>query len=470
MKKSFKLFTFVGLFLVVWIQLFSTFIPIYNLVFPFTFDQARDAIWVKNQFDFQQPTLIGPWGSLSGVFFGPGWFWLLGIPYFIFGGDPASYVFLNAVIIFGTVFMAAMLIYKHNLKISYFIIILGFLSQAISGIAGYAFSQHLLLPLTLTTVFSYAKFLNNHKIRYFTLAVFSISLMFHAEPATAFFSLPSIAAIILSVRSKKTIFNIKNALFILCAFLIPLVPQIIFDFKHDFIELRAVINFFCWANHSLGDILPFWSRLIDRPLKFFEVFKLTSVNHPLLAFIVMSLACYYSLFRLKNYFEKDLVRSSYIYLITLLLGFLVFPPDLKGFYLDGLAIVYILMLSVVLGNLWNNGSIGKIIVSVFIALTVTLNIDRTKLLNIINSDYGNSLKNGSVFRNLARQVDWIYNDARGNGFAVYTYDPAIYDFPFQYMFLWYGLKTYGYLPNEFSYLPNVPEYVQKKRYVYSKNK
>ena len=45
---------------------------------------------------------------------------------------------------------------------------------------------------------------------------------------------------------------------------------------------------------------------------------------------------------------------------------------------------------------------------------------------------------------------------------MYTYLPSIYDYPYQYLFWWYGLKEYDFLPIDYAYAPDKPEYISNK--------
>mgnify|MGYP001616114463 FL=1 len=61
--------------------------------------------------------------------------------------------------------------------------------------------------------------------------------------------------------------------------------------------------------------------------------------------------------------------------------------------------------------------------------------------------------------NEIRAIDFVYKKAEGKNFKVYTYLPSVYDYPYQYLFWWYGRKNYGYVPGEYVYSPNKPKYI-----------
>lgn len=387
-------------------------------MFPVTFDQGRDWLWVQNQFELMRPSLIGPAGSIAGVFFGPLWFWLLSIPYALSGGHPIAMTLFNALIVYSAVIVAALMFKKH----ARLILLLGFGSPALHGLANHAFSQHLLPLLTILMIYCLAK-------NKFIWAAFLTGLMWHAEPPLAIFSLP-----FLIYRAAVQRINWRTAGWSLAAFALPFLPLLAFDYRHDWIQLRAIADFIGGNTRGLQEIRPLslWERILDRPQKFWAVWQ-QGLGWPL---AVLALAL---LWRHK---AGNFIKFSWQYIAILGIIFVFYPHDLKIFYLDGVRILVIIMAAFYLKKLplW--------LVAMFV------------LINLGLMHPSRSFK--SLYINQVEAIDKIYHDAAGKGFKVYTFVPAIYDYNWQYLWRWRGLNKWGYLPEEFSYGPGVPEYVPFK--------
>jgi hypothetical protein len=74
----------------------------------------------------------------------------------------------------------------------------------------------------------------------------------------------------------------------------------------------------------------------------------------------------------------------------------------------------------------------------------------------------------SNFRNELTAINLIYEKAGGQAFKVYDYIPSVLDYPYQYLFWWYGAKNYGYHPQNITYLDNVPEYIANNDVFFTK--
>ncbi|KKU87679.1 MAG: hypothetical protein UY17_C0011G0001, partial [Candidatus Beckwithbacteria bacterium GW2011_GWC2_47_9] len=58
-------------------------------------------------------------------------------------------------------------------------------------------------------------------------------------------------------------------------------------------------------------------------------------------------------------------------------------------------------------------------------------------------------------------INYIYNQSGGQPFASYHYLPEIYDYAYQYLYIWQAFRGRP-LPVEFSYQPNAPAYINEK--------
>jgi len=462
MKKNKLLITI--LLLVAFISLIISLLQIIKGIFPITFDQGRDFLWVKNQVDFKRPSLVGPWGSLVGTFFGPLWFWLLTIPYLISNGSPIAMTLFNSFIIFSSLLLAAFLFLKHNKSVAYFIIFLGFISPVAHNLANYPFSQHLLPLLTILLIYSFTMVLINTNRLHFLLSFFWISLIYHAEPPIAVFSLLSLITITYFSKKKTKILNLKTLLLSSIFFIIPFLPLILFDLRHDFIQSKSIISLFLGQNQSLKEIAPlsFWQRLIDRPLKFLTAFKESILSFPnIISFFLLSLIFYLNHFKIKQNFLKKFWQASLIYIFSIFIISIFYPYDFKMFYLDGIKFIFIIWTAIALNFCWQQRKLKRIVVF-FLTITFFINLRPFSFISSLKQNFADRRNYGSLYINKAEILDWIYQTADNQGFKVYTFVPAVYDYDYQYMFFWYGLKQYDYLPADFSYSPDKPEYIPKK--------
>ncbi|MBU3935740.1 glycosyltransferase family 39 protein, partial [Patescibacteria group bacterium] len=341
--------------LVIIISLIISLTPVIYGIFPITYDQGRDFLWVKNQIDFQQPALVGPQASIRGMFFGPLWFWLLSLPYLISNGSPLVMTLFNGLIVYASVIFAALIFRKIDKKISYFIIFLGFISPAIQGIANYAFSEHLLPLLTILLLYSLAQILHQFSQKHFILACFWISLMFHAEPPISIFSIPALLLITFLASRRQKFVTVKTIFLAGLAFLLPFLPLLIFDLRHDFIQLKSLYSFLSGDTRGLQEIAPLtiWQRLMDRPEKLLISFQNTIFNTAkiIVVYVLVVLVDLTRRAKLKS-FVVAFLNASLIYFLSLWIIFTLYPHEFKLFYLDGLKVIYLVWTAVGLSLLW----------------------------------------------------------------------------------------------------------------------
>src|SRR3990167_5027697 len=118
----------------------------------FVFDMGRDHIWVRNMVELKKITLIGPWGSLAGVYMGPGWYYFLAIPYIISGGDPRASVIAVMLANLGALLVGTWFLKKEiNPKSAIVFAFLYALSPHNINITTYPFHANI-LPITMTAM------------------------------------------------------------------------------------------------------------------------------------------------------------------------------------------------------------------------------------------------------------------------------------------------------------------------------
>src|SRR3990167_7409231 len=59
-------------------------------IIPFSFDHGRDSLAVLHLIKTLNPVFLGPWTSIPGLFFGPGWYYLLAPAYWLTQGSPLA--------------------------------------------------------------------------------------------------------------------------------------------------------------------------------------------------------------------------------------------------------------------------------------------------------------------------------------------------------------------------------------------
>lgn len=422
---------------------------------PFPYDMGRDLLWAKDISFYHIPTLIGPAGSIWGVYFGPLWFYYLSIPLYISGGHPLSSTYATSAVVISTGILSYFLFskyFKKSFALLFAIII--FFSSIFVNISTYAFHANILPLLTLLTI--YFLFLSVVKRSIFiSLSFLTISLMFHADPAGAivFTPIPVIVFLLFKVYKKASV--VKSFLASVALFTIPFIPQIIFEFRNEFIETKSLIAYFKGENPSLSGGLPFLERIVNRFEVFFEFFKSTlSPENNFMALIFLSIIIIGIIRISKKEISKNLEILFKINLLTLSIVFFIFAflvnVEVKIWYLYGVSIIFVFLFAISLYTVKN-----RFIVFLFLTFFLSINLYPYLTKPQVSGNDPAKLKTQ------LKAIDLIYRDSH-DPFSVYVFTPSIYDFHYQYLFWWYGIAKNMGLPNEFAYLPEKPAYVKNK--------
>ena len=432
---------------------------------PFAYDMGRDLLWAKDLAFYHIPTLIGPAASIWGVYFGPLWFYFLAPPLALSGGNPQSAVWITAAAIVLTGILAYLLFKKYLSGLYALALAIIFLfSYTLINISTFAFHANVLPILTLIMI--YFCFLATVKNPSYLAASFlAVSLMFHADPAPAVALTLAPVAIFFYFKLFR-LKSLKKTVFLsVLAYLIPFIPQILFEVRNNFVEVRSLIAYFLGQNPSLSGKLPPIERIFNRLDIFFDFFKNSFAggnNAVGVVFLAMTVFGIYKF--LKHQKNQNLVSLFKINLFVLTVAFLMFTfpitVEIKNWYLYGLVIPLGLLIVFALYGFRRPGPVLPLFLAAYLAVNLWPLFSQRRIQQAKNDP--------AQLANQLGAIDLVYEDAASLPFSVYTFTPVIYDLNWQYLFWWQGIKLKKGLPLDFAYLPSQPAYVRNKN-IYARN-
>lgn len=420
--------------------------------FIFNIDNARDFVDVREMVELKKPRLIGQTSAIEGFYNGPFWYYLIAIPFIISKGDPYSAIILQNILWFiGGVYLY-LLVKRWGKWISLFGISIWVSGSYLLLASSYSFNPNPVLFLAPVFIYFLEKYLITEKFKYAVLVFVLSGLFFNFEMNAGVF-LPII--ILLSIVFSKKTYLLKTKSFWIgvALFGLFLIPQVLFDIKYKFIMTKSLMKYLS------GDKMEtsFVKNIVQTISTFWMVFSATFLNLKLLTgFFVFTSLIYgcYLLIR-KNIKLEIISLISLLLIIVPLVGYFLIPAKLNSWHL-GLSIVGIII--IVCSTLNSIFVFNKLVVRILVFIVLILSV-----LNL-STYYDETHPNNdpSLYKNEINAIDYVYKNANGQDFKVYIYLPSVIDYPYQYLFWWYGKNKYGYLPVDYAYLPEVPEYIKNK--------
>lgn len=251
-KKKYIFYIF--LFLISFVYLFIRFYHFENLI-EFRLDQGVHLLETKTMVDNRKIQLIGPMvtsKSLDGrhFFIGANYYYVLAIIGVITKWQPLpiTTVFIVIEFIF-YLFFTIWLQKKFGKEIS----LLTFLFIAISPYlvihSRFFWNPHLLIPLSILSIYFLDRFLNTKRNVDIFIAAFFWGFAFACHYTAAFWIIPFTAFFI---RQKK-IFKFKYLVALIAGFVLGDLPFIIFEFRHGFYNTKTMFYIFSNTTQA-GDL------------------------------------------------------------------------------------------------------------------------------------------------------------------------------------------------------------------------
>ncbi len=436
--------------------------------FPFTMDQGRDLTDIRQMIVTRTPRLVGPTTSINGVLLGPFWYYFNLVPFLFFGGNPSAIVYWQIFWFQLSIILLYLVLQKKNGPLAFFASALLLLAPFGFNTGRYFWNANS-MPI-FTTLFLVSVIwsgVSSSKYRHLlTGLIAGLSLQIEAAFGVLFFPFLFIYRLFSKEKSKNIFWSIAG-------FVVTLIPQVIFEFRHGFIMTKIFFDEFTGSGQMLGEKITFSEKLAQRGEHLVDIIRHTNHLPENLVFIFTAIAFVSLLFYLFSSSFKKADKK----IPLLLLGFLVFssvfylafPQKLKIWYTLGLAVPLIMVDAVFLALLYRSHRYLLRLLSVlFVTATFVFSLKAQN--DYFSIMYDLSANNPSNLQNEIAAADWIYTEAAGQGFAVYSYLPSVYDYPYQHVFWWYGTQKYGYQPADTAYLPNQPEYILRGNQAWKKKK
>lgn len=401
----------------------------------FTSDQARDMIAIRAIVHDLDIPLIGPITGIPGLYLGPFWFFFNVIPFVISGGSPTSLLIWQ--IVWLELSVAFLYWYFRNTKPTFALLSssLLLLSPIFFYISRYSFNPHLLPAFLIFFFILLDSFAKKKKAFKSLLLGLVVGLSLQLEAATAIVLLP---VVIFFLYKDK-----NHLLYFLFTFLLTLLPQLLFELRHNFLMTKVFLDQLTGKNDVIQNTLQFKPLIYDRlnSLKY-----LAAQTFPLLHYLTVLLFTIGTFIYSRKRKQDVFIKANLLFFIFFYLLFLVFPHPLKTWYLYALVLPIVFVISDLLEDFQRPAIIFLVVILA------------ASLLQQKNQISAASSLDPSNLNNRLKTVEKVYELANGDGFNLYNYTPSVYDYPYQYLFWWQG-REYGYHPAKITYQDNVPEYI-----------
>jgi len=390
----------------------------------FTYDQGRDLLDLREMYLLGKLRLIGAETSLHGVFYGPFWYWLSFPFYLLTGGNPLSTIFVLLGMSFVTPVITFWLIDER--KLGLILAIIYIFSYSFFNSSTVALNTNPVIFIVTILVILLSKFIDTNNKKFLYLTMFLSGSLFHFEPLIGLLWIPVFVISIFGFKKVREFLKVKESvLFYGMTFL----PQLIFEFKHSFLQTKALFSLLLGHGDSLTKIYDPISRLKDLQNIIGGIFVNQADGNIFLSIVLVLLF----LFGIKKNGNKAMGIIFLITLIVFLFGFAIYPYALWSWYTSSLDTLILSLVGLGFYYLFIGSKKMKLISVCIFSIFILANMQRYlpwPLEQGFSSDAAN-------LRTRLRVIDLIYNDSNGKGMKIFTFAPYV--------------EEYAYLTNQTPY-------------------
>lgn len=383
-----------------------------------------------------------------GIFHGVWWYYFLSIPYLLFNGSPLGFVFFIFLLSLVQVFLFySFLKKKIGVLPSFIFLLLITYSSYFISTSFFAISSIFVLPFILLLLYATYQCIDTHRIRYQFLIFLSLGFIFESEVSFGIFIIPSYFLSILVTKQISKFFAKKSrVIYSFIALLIPILPRIFFEVRHNFIQTRTALTFL--TKPHMFSSKSFEAVFSERLQLFLMYYKSLFFDHIFLSLIflcVTLIGFFYSFKKLKHSHKK------YMFFVIMLLFFLfltslLYKDNFWVNYYEGLPYFYLVLISMSLYALSKSRS--KIITSIpFVIFILLLVIMGQKIYKELTNK--NKISESGL-RSHIQVFDYLYAQNKNQPFCVRIYTPPVIPYTYNYLFNYYQrVKKYPAVSTEY---------------------
>lgn len=408
---------------------------------------ATKSIVVDHQIVLVAPQGGNPEGGLGGFFKGPGFNYLLAIPFILTNGDPfGARIFMLTIsvltVIIGFILTNQILGLRTASLISFLLAV----SPNLKDYAGSAWPPFV-IPI-LMVLFIYCLYKVSHgQFRFILLLAFIIGLMMHFEMATAgvlmllfFLSL----LICLLTRTLPYRYCILSLLLIA----ITISPLIIYDIQHDFYNAKGIMNLIAQtkspidahSTFSFFDLIK--SRFNVLGWNFISTFSPNLIIW--LSILAIMLVGLIMIFK-----DRKIIHKKKLFIFSL--GFvpfftfiviMLYPGQIvPQWWLISLVVIYCFLLGIILDYFWTTTKLKPLTIVLLIVLTLAF------LNRAIFKFRTQFVYSPHTYIKETEPINYIFKDAEGKPFGILMLARRPLEIDnYNYLIWWIGHTKYNYQP------------------------
>ncbi len=434
-----------------------------NNSIPFTFDHGKDSLAIMRMVLSFSPQLIGPWTSIPGLYFGPGWYYLMAPWYWLGGFHPVIPVVSLVVLLLVLVWVVG----RFFGRIPAVIMAVAPTWLTISSSAWNPFPMPLVSVGILIGLWSFRSLKTlppAQKLAWQQLQAWPTwlrwgligllaGLGFHFSTAYAIFY-PLI--ILLSLLWYRVKLSLLDWIVLFLGFALPFAPQAFFEVRHQFGEVKAILAYLKQGSGpGVVESTPWqvitvsWGefKLAMWPEVWVPEFFWRAKEVYLWTFLTIVALIWRWRRKLTWHYGFELI----IWIGLPILAY--FKLHYNLWYVLGMLPVVVLVLS----QFWQ--TLPRWTIYLIVLLYVATPI--SQVIRFLTVEQPTIAQSRQMLPVKLKTINTIRSIAGDKPFAVYHYVPDIYDFAYNYLYFWqayHGQK----LPTEFAYKPNAPEYIKEK--------